>query len=132
MDEELRESLESLAAQHQERLAGLRRMQEELREVSAGARTRDGMVSVEVSANGRLRDIRFDPRVYDRLSPQRLAHTIMKLIGEATEEVVGQLAEITAPFVPDGLVQGLTEGDFSGLMPDAPSMLDREDPPRSR
>lgn len=130
MDDELRESLEGLAARHQERLAGLRKMQQELREVKASARTRDGMVSVEVGPNGQLHDIRFGPRVYDRLTPQRLAHTIMKLVGEATEDAAGQLKEITAPFVPDGLVQGLAEGDLSGLLRDAPTMLDREDPGR--
>lgn len=103
-------------------------MQQDLSEVRASARTRDGMVSVEVGPRGQLSDIRFDPRVYDRLTPQRLAHTIMKLVGEATEDAVGQLKEITAPFVPDGLVRGLVERDLSGLLGGAPSMLDREDP----
>src|SRR3569833_3498146 len=104
MEERIRASLEVSAPGYQERLTELRRMQEDVRKVTATARTRDGMVTVEVGVQGELRDIKFDPRAFDRTSPKGLARTIMELVGEATRAAAGRGRQITAALLPAVLV----------------------------
>jgi DNA-binding protein YbaB len=129
MDEGVRASLQGVTVNYRQRLDELRRMQRDVRAVSATARTRDGVVRVDVGPNGELRDIRLEPRVYDRMDPQQLAHTIMRLIGEATEEAAGRAREITAAFLPEELAARLRGGedDLTVFLPDAPSVSGAEE-----
>jgi DNA-binding protein YbaB len=126
MDDHARASLQRIAGDYRERLAELRKMQQDVQNVTASARTRDGSVSVEVGAHGELRDIRLDPRVYERMNAQRLARTIMELAGEATQKASGQAREITAAFLPADLAARLRDGeeDLGAFLPDAPSFKD--------
>jgi DNA-binding protein YbaB len=126
MDEETNASFREIAGGYRRRLDELRQMQHDVRQVTATARTRDGLVSVEVGPQGQLRDIRFDPRVYERMSPQRLARTIKELTGEASNEAAGQAKQITAAFLPEDLVARLRDGeeDLTAFLPDAPSIPD--------
>jgi DNA-binding protein YbaB len=126
MDEETNVSFREIAGDYRRRLDELRQMQHDVRQVTATARTRDGLVSVEVGPQGQLRDIRFDPRVYERMSPQRLARTIKELTGEASNEAAGQAKQITAAFLPEDLVARLRDGeeDLTAFLPDAPSIPD--------
>ena len=125
--DELRASLEELAADHQRRTERLSQMREDIANLSVSARTRDGLVSVEVGSHGELRGIQFDPRVFDRMTPQRLSHTIMELVGQATADASGQAREVFASFMPDRLAEKLRNGedDLFGLLPKGPSMLHR-------
>jgi DNA-binding protein YbaB len=124
--DETNASLPDIAAGYRRRLDELRQIQEDVRHVTATARTRDGMVSVEVGAQGQLRDIRFHPRVYQRMNPQRLAHTIKQLTGEASREAAGRAKQITAAFLPDDLAARLRDGeeDLTAFLPDALSIQD--------
>jgi DNA-binding protein YbaB len=126
MDETTRALLQDIAVNYQKRLDELRQMQRDVREVTATARTRDGSVSVEVGPQGQLRDLRLDPQVYQRMNPQRLTHTIMKLVGEASQEAADKAKEITAAFLPEDLAARLRDGteDLTEFLPNAPSMLD--------
>jgi DNA-binding protein YbaB len=126
MDDRTRASLHQISDNYHERLAELRKMQQDVQNVTATARTRDGSVSVEVGAQGQLRDIRLGPRAYERMNPQRLARTIMELAGEATQEASGRARQITAAFLPEELAARLRDGeeDLGAFLPDAPSFKD--------
>jgi DNA-binding protein YbaB len=121
LNEELRAQLEELSWNYQERLAEIRRLQERARQVTVTARSRNGQISVEVGAQGQLLDVSLDPGVYDRLSPQRLAAAIVELAKTAAADAGAQVRDIMAPVLPPG---GLPEdGDFTKVMPRAPTML---------
>jgi len=121
MDYDLQASLARLAADYRERLSELRRAQETLRDITATARSHDDSVAVEVGPQGQLRAVRLDPDVYDRMTPHRLALTITQLAGEAAADAAGQVRAVMAPFLPGGLPE---DGDFTKLLPNAPSLLD--------
>jgi DNA-binding protein YbaB len=125
--EELRASLEGLAARHQERIGELRRMQGQLDAIAVTARSRDGMVRVAAGPHGELRDLYLDPMVFSRLSPQRLADTIMELIAESARDAAAQAREVSAGFLPDDLAGRLRGGgeDLLELLPAVPSLLYR-------
>ncbi|MFB9831967.1 YbaB/EbfC family nucleoid-associated protein [Actinoallomurus acaciae] len=126
MDDRTPASLHEIADGYHQRLAELRKMQQDVQNVTATARTRDGAVSVEVGAQGDLRAVHLGPRVYDRMNPQRLALTIMELAGEATREASGRARQITAALLPEDVAARLRDGeeDLSAFLPDAPSFKD--------
>jgi DNA-binding protein YbaB len=131
MSAEFRASLESVRAEYSRRVEDLERMRRDLQEISAKARTRDGMVSVALDPHGRVQEIRFDPRVYQRMSPMELSRTILRLIGEASADIATQLQEVMAPFVPAGFsfedaLGEQAEVDFAKFLPSVPSMLAKE------
>jgi hypothetical protein len=115
MDEQLQAQLDEVSASFQERLADIRRRHQLASRVTATARSRDGLISVEVGAQGQLLGLTLELGVYDRLSPQRLAAAVQELASTATAEAAAQVQEIIAPVLPPG---GLPEdGDFSKVMP---------------
>ena len=125
MRAELRASLEGLMEDYGRRIERLRKMQQDLREVGATAKSKDGLVTVVVGPRGRVQDITLDPRVYRRLSTSELSQTIMSLIGEATSDVADQMQKIMAPFMPEGMAfdEVLGEkGDLTMLLPQPPAV----------
>ena len=121
MDGEVRAELEELSTDFQERLARIRELREQAAQVTASARSRDGLISVEVGSSGQLRAVHLNPGVYDRLSPQRLAAALVELTGIAGADAANKAQQIMAPVLPPG---GLpANGDLMTLMPQAPSML---------
>jgi DNA-binding protein YbaB len=102
MDYELRTQVEELAAGYQERLDRVQEARERVGRVTAVARSRDGLIGVEVGAQGLLLDLRLDPGVYDRISPQRLAGAILELTRMAAANAAAQIREIVAPVLPEG------------------------------
>jgi DNA-binding protein YbaB len=88
---------------YQQRVERLNEMRRALADVAATAKRPDGLVTVVVGAQGQVRDIRLDPRVYRKLDSGELAQAIMKLIAEATAEVSEQMRRIMTPFTPDGV-----------------------------
>lgn len=103
MRAELEASLARLAEDYRRQVAELAELHERLRDLSTTARTRDGLVTVVVGAQGDVRDIRLDPRVQGRLTPAELSETLLELIGEATGAVSDQVLELMEPFVPEDL-----------------------------
>lgn len=113
---------QDVIADYRERLKELQRLQHDIRDLTATARTRDGGVAVEVGAHGELRDIRFDSRALQRMNAQQLGRTVMTLVAEATQEATGRAREMTAAFLPEDLAARLRDGedDLMAFMPDAP------------
>jgi DNA-binding protein YbaB len=101
-------------------LAEIRQLQQRAGQVMVTSRSRNGQVSVEVGAQGQLMGVSLDPGVYDRLSPQRLAAVIVELARTAAD-AAEQVRQIMAPVLPRGRLPA--DGDFTKLMPHAPSML---------
>jgi DNA-binding protein YbaB len=124
-DDELQAQVTQVSANHHERLADIQRRQRLAGQVTATAGSRNGMVSVEVGAQGQLLGLKLDPAVYERLSPQRLAAAVKELAKAATANAAGQVREIMAPVLPPGA----TSGDFTELMLQAPGIPDDEIPP---
>ncbi|AQZ61524.1 unnamed protein product [[Actinomadura] parvosata subsp. kistnae] len=106
--------LEQLVQEVDQQTEQLRRMQERMRDLSATATSKDGMVTVTVGPRGEVRTIDLDPRVYRKLSPSELSDTIVAQIGDATRQVSGELKELMAPLVPDLPFEDLF-GDGTGF-----------------
>jgi DNA-binding protein YbaB len=123
VDEELRASLEDAAETYRRRMAGLGRLRAELKDLSVTARSRDGLVQVCLGPGGRVRDIRFEPQAYERLNPQRLAATVMKLIDKAAREITERERKVVAEHMPDSLAERLrqAEDDLSKYFPTGPT-----------
>ena len=121
VDNEFQAQVEELAADFRERLERVRELRRRAAAVTASARSRNGLISVEVGPQGQLRAIQLDPGTFERQSPQRLAAAIVELAGIATADAARQVQEIMAPVMPaGGFAAG---GDLTTLMPAAPSML---------
>ncbi|GAA2213951.1 hypothetical protein GCM10009850_094150 [Nonomuraea monospora] len=93
--------LEQLVQEVDQQTEQLRQMQERMRELSATATSKDGMVTVTVGPRGEVRTIDLDPRVYRKLTPSELSDTIVAQIRDATRQVSGEMKELMEPFVPD-------------------------------
>jgi DNA-binding protein YbaB len=121
---ELRASLEELMEDYSREVGRLKEMRAALDQVTATAKRSDGLVTVVVGPRGQVQDIRFDPKVYRKLSPGELSRAIMQLIATATADVSGQMQKIMAPFMPEGLsyeqVLG-DKGDFTAFLPQPPT-----------
>lgn len=119
MNDQLRSRREELSAEYEKRLAQIRNLQQRAGEVTATARSRNGLISVQVDAQGRLLGVSLDPSAYDRLSPQRLASVLVELAKTAAADAAEQVRDIMAPVLPPGGVPA--GGDVTGLMPRQPS-----------
>lgn len=115
MDEQLQAQVDDITANYQQRMAQVRQRQQRAGQVTAAARSRDGLITVEVGAQGQIIDLLLDSRVYEKMSPQRLAAAIRELSRMAAGQAARQVQEIMAPVVPPG---GLPEnGDFATVLP---------------
>jgi DNA-binding protein YbaB len=119
LNDQLRSRLEELSAEYEKRLAQIRNLQQRAGEVTATARSRNGLISVQVDAQGQLLSVSLDPSAYDRLSPQRLASVLVELAKTAAADAAEQVRDIMAPVLPPGGVPA--GGDVTGLMPRQPS-----------
>jgi DNA-binding protein YbaB len=126
VDDQLSENLEELRASYQNKRAQIRELQERASQVTSTARSRDGLVSLEVGAQGQLLGLSLNLSVYDRLSPKQLAATLTELAKTAAADATEQVREIMAPVLPEGMN---AEEDFNRLMPQAPGIPDDEAPP---
>lgn len=125
VDDELSDDLEELRASYQSKLAEIRELRERAGRVTSTARSRDGLISLEVGAQGQLVALSLKPGVYERLSPQRLAAALTDLARTATAQAAGQAREIMAPVA----LPGTMPGDFTTLMWRVTGMPDDEMPP---
>lgn len=117
--------LEQLVQEVNQQTEQLGKMHQKVRELSATARSKDGMVTVTVGPRGEVRTIEFDPRVYRKLSPSELSTLIVEQIGRATSQVSGEMRELMGPFVPD-----LPFGDLFGEGTSFESFLPGAGPPQ--
>jgi DNA-binding protein YbaB len=116
-------SLEGLVAQAREQIAALRRAQERVSELMVPAATSDGLVAVEVGAQGQLRALRLDGAVYERMPPEQLAVVITGLARAAAADAAERARQIMAPVLPGGLRTGQ---DWGAWLPNAADVASRE------
>jgi len=86
------------AAELDELRARAEQVQEQLQEASATVSAPDGAVTVKVGPSGVLLDLSFGNRAYQR-PPDALAGLVMQLIGQARQQVSGQLSNAFAELV---------------------------------
>jgi DNA-binding protein YbaB len=116
-------SLEGLVEDYDRHVGRLQDMQDKLEKATATARSEDGLVRVEVDARAQVTDLHLDPKVYDKLTPDQLSRTILRLIGEATEDVAAQMKALMAPFMPaNGMFGG--QPDLGSFLPQARGAVD--------
>lgn len=99
----LRARLEQLLGEYDRMRGNLAGLQQRLASAHGEASSQDGSVRVTVGPRGELRALEIGPRAYRHLSPSELAAEIVRLSGEATASVTGQLQEVMAPFLPAGV-----------------------------
>jgi DNA-binding protein YbaB len=106
LSSELPPALDALAAQASEQAAAVRRAVERVGELRVVAGSADGLVLVEVGAQGQLHRVRLDPGVYERVPPAELAEVITRLVHSAAADAADRAREIMGPVLPGGLPAG--------------------------
>jgi hypothetical protein len=94
MTSPLDRELERIAADYDRYRAGAIEAQRRLREVSASATSPQGLVTIQVDAQGEVRAIVFNSKDYRTMAPAELAHVLVDTIGRARKSVVQQLVEV--------------------------------------
>lgn len=89
-------SIDGILAQYKDQLGKIRELQAKLGEVSASARSRDGLIRVVAGAHGELRELHLDPRVYEQMDAPRLAREVVRLAGEAAAGAASRARELAA------------------------------------
>jgi DNA-binding protein YbaB len=100
------EALDRLASHAWEQVATLQRAVERVSELTVSARSADGLVHVEVGAQGQLLTVRLDDGVYHQMPPAELAGVITALVRDAGAEAAQQARQIMGPLLPGGLPAG--------------------------
>jgi DNA-binding protein YbaB len=93
--------LEELVKDVDQQTEQARALHQKMHDITGSAQSPDGLVTVTVGAQGDVRDLRFDPRTYRKLSPSELSETIVELISAATEKASTEVAELIRPLVGD-------------------------------
>lgn len=110
-----RVTVDELAAEYNNQVQLIRDTHEQLKALEATAQSKDGMISVTVGAQGHVRAIRFNPRVYNKLSPSELATALTQQIHRATAEVSERRQELIRPLMPADLPYEEFFGEDGGL-----------------
>ncbi|MEV4468772.1 YbaB/EbfC family nucleoid-associated protein [Nonomuraea sp. NPDC049504] len=111
-------TIEEMAREIDQQVARLRETYAEYNAVERTSRSKDGMVSVTVGPNGRLRGIELNPRVYRSLSPSELAEAIMRQAEAAAGEVAEQSRTLMEPLMPDPeLLDGVFGQGLDAFLP---------------
>jgi DNA-binding protein YbaB len=90
-------------------------LQRRLLAVTASATSDDGLVTVEVGPQGRVRRIDLDPRIYRRPDSRRLAETITGTIQRAADDAAEQLRVVFRPVMADEQIRAYFDNDFDGV-----------------
>jgi len=131
----LRARLEELLGDYDQLRRGVAAAREQMRTMLGAAATTDGTIKVAVDSRGRLTGLELAPRAYRRFSPSQLAAEIIRLAAAARDQVTGEMAEVMAPFLPDGISYAdLLSGaaDPAAVTPDAPLTDETYDAWRAR
>lgn len=100
---EFQASIDELAADINQRIAGTREAYQAMGTIESTAQSADGMISVTVGPQGQLRDIRLNPRVYRHLPPSELANAITEQAGRAAADATERRRQLMAPLMPEEL-----------------------------
>lgn len=80
----------------------IRRVRAELAELEEPAESPDGLVAVTVGAQGQLRSLWLDPRVYRNPDAAALAEDIVEAVREAAESAEARALAIAEPVLAPG------------------------------
>lgn len=119
--------IDQLLEEYRRKRADLKKLQETMASAEATVTTADEMVTVKVGHQGRLVDLKFDPRVYRKLSPSELAETVLAAVQEAAAQVGDQMRAAMEPLRPDETSYGANAGgefDLSKILPEHPDDFD--------
>jgi DNA-binding protein YbaB len=126
MPDHLQAELDELREQYERTREGLAGLTAALARVCATVRSPDGSVRAVVGARGQLQSLTLSERAYRLHTPTRLAELIMDTVSRATAEAATQMAELMAPYLPQGLdheqVFGVIQ-DPATLLPSVPPAL---------
>lgn len=113
----MREKVDELMTQFDERTAQLREAQQAAAALTARLTSADRLVHATVDNTGMLTELAIDPAAFDRMTSDALARTITDLVRRGAMQVRQQAADLMRP---------LTEGlpDLSDISPGAPSLAD--------
>lgn len=119
---ELGELFESLRQQQ----AVMAEAQVKVREVSATVTARKRALTVTVDAQGNVTELSFPTEAYRKMAPRELAALIQETFVKARQDVARQVAELMAPFIPDGVsLEDIAKGemDWDSIVPPVPGNL---------
>jgi DNA-binding protein YbaB len=103
---------------------GMQTMQEQLRSITATAKSDDGFITAVVGPRGQLVKLEIDPRIYRRPDSRQLATSIMKTIQAATADAMAKVAEVCKPYMPEADIQAHLQFDVDGMRHKLDSELD--------
>ena len=99
----------------------------EARAMTVTKKSKDGLVTVTVSARGELETLELDPRIYRRPDSRELAESIVELTQAATAEAKEAVIAIFEKIAPRTTVERHMNGDIEGISEDMNArMMGRE------
>ncbi|MCG5220727.1 YbaB/EbfC family nucleoid-associated protein [Streptosporangium sp. KLBMP 9127] len=113
-------TLDELTKEYERQWRQVREASGRLSEIEITAQSDDEMVTVKVGPRGQVRSIELNPRIYRRLSPSELSHTIMAQITRAAAMAAERYEELMGPLTPDDVpyAELFGEGaDLGSLLP---------------
>lgn len=103
MTEVDRRDVEMLREEYESQIANLSEMQRRMSEISATAVSPRRELSVTVSHQGVITELKFLTSAYRGLAKNELAELVTRTIAEARDKVTDQTAQLLAPLMPPGL-----------------------------
>jgi len=97
------EELQARFAPHYEQLRkDLLSLQKSMEEITETAYSPDRLVAATVGAQGQLKKLTLDPRIYRTTDANALAATITKTIQDAIDAITAKMMELAEPMLPPG------------------------------
>ncbi|PRZ41762.1 DNA-binding protein YbaB [Antricoccus suffuscus] len=97
------------------------------RAVSITKKSKDGLITVTVSARGELEKLELDPRIYRRPDSRELAESIVEVTQAAIAEAKEAVIEIFEKIAPRQTLERHMDGDIEGISNDMRArMMGRE------
>lgn len=123
MADETDSHLDALYEEYQRQRANLADLHRRMSEVSGTAVSPRREVSVTVTNQGAITELKFPTNAYKKLAPTELAELLTSTIAKAQEQVRGQSADIIAPLLPEGIDAGAImagSADIGKMLPEDP------------
>jgi DNA-binding protein YbaB len=92
--------VEQLFQDYQSHRSKMADMIQQMQEINATATSPRREVTITVSHNGGISDIKFTGTAYRRLTPSDLSKLILDTLNEAKEAAAAKAAEVLAPMLP--------------------------------
>ncbi|GAA2345597.1 YbaB/EbfC family nucleoid-associated protein [Dactylosporangium sp. NPDC051485] len=94
---------------------GMKTLQQQLRSITATAKSDDGFITAVVGPRGQLIRLDIDARIYRRPDSRQLATSITRTIQTAAADAMRQVQEACKPYMPEADIQAHLEFDLDGM-----------------